>query len=111
MKMALKKKKGKEFPGPVITGRRLKKITQMFTTGKTCCAFKKWMEDFRDIKLAGLLKHKISVRAPANITAPCRKGLYMCKHTPVPRVCVWKFFGGWLPATFRPCRSCRVWIF
>lgn len=55
-------KKGKEFLGPVITGRRLKKITQMFTTGKTCCAFKKWMEDFKDIKHSGLLKHKITVR-------------------------------------------------
>lgn len=87
-----KKRKGEEFLGPVITGRCLKKITQMFTTGKTCCAFKKWMEDFKDIKHSGLLKHKVAVRAHTNITSPCQKGLYVRKYTPVPRLCVWKFF-------------------
>lgn len=50
-------KKKKRFLGPVITRKSLKKITQMFTTGKTCCAFMKWMESFKDIRHSDLLKH------------------------------------------------------
>lgn len=42
-----KKKKEGDVLGPVITRKSLKKLTQIFTKGKTCCALRKRMDNIK----------------------------------------------------------------
>lgn len=47
LKKKRKIKKEGDVLGPVITRKSLKKLTQIFTKGKTCCALRKRMDNIK----------------------------------------------------------------
>lgn len=69
----------------------------MFTEGKICCTLMKWMENFKGMGLSDLLKDKIIIRAPKNITSPSQKGAAwvwtLCMEGLLQRAAAWQGCG------------------
>lgn len=68
----------------------------MFTEGKTRCTLMKWMENFKGMGLSDLLKDKIIIRVPKNITSPQKGAAWVwisCVEGLLQRAAAWQGSG------------------